>query len=135
MALDSAQARLRGKIMRHTTTLGDLIFENGTGRKVEAGTEWDDFRQEYTVGPDGFTSVKRAIQSKAEVLKEEGPEKMSCGGRVEKVEVPEVKLQAQGDSRAEVWTEAINQAREYCQVTGVYTDSSMNEDSMVGGGW
>jgi len=33
-----------------------------------------------------------AIQSKAGVLKEEGQEKISYGGRVEKVEVPEVKL-------------------------------------------
>jgi len=33
-----------------------------------------------------------AIQSKAGVLKEERHEKMSYGGRVERVEVPEVKL-------------------------------------------
>ena len=76
-----------------------------------------------------------AIQSKAGVLKEEGYQKMSYGGRVEKVEVPEVKLQAQADSKAEVWTEAINQARELYQATGVYTDGSMNEDGMVEGGW
>jgi len=68
-------------------------------------------------------------------LKEEGHEKMSYGGRVEKVEVPEVKLQAQADSKAEEWTEAINQAREYYNATGVYTDGSMNEYGMVGGGW
>jgi len=68
-------------------------------------------------------------------LKEEGHEKISYGGRVEKVVVPEVKLQAQADSKAEVWTEAINQAREYCEASGVYTDGSMNEDGMVEGGW
>ena len=54
---------------------------------------------------------------------------------MEKTEVPEVKLQAQADSKAEVWTEAINQAREYCEAAGVYTDGSMNEDGTVGGGW
>jgi len=98
MALDVAQARLMGKIMRDTTALGDLIFDDGTGSNKEVGREWDDFGQEYIVSPDRFTSVLTAIQSKAEVLKEEGHERMSYGGRVEKVEVPEVKLQAQADS-------------------------------------
>ena len=135
MALDAAQARLMGKLMRDTTALGDLMFDDGTGWNEEAGRGWDDFGQEYTVGVDGFTSVLAAIQSKAGVLKEEGHQKMSYGGRIEKVEGPEVKLQAQADSKAEVWTEAINQAREHCDVIGVYTDGSMNEDRTVGGGW
>ena len=135
MALDAAQSRLMGKIMQDTTALGDLIFDDGTERNREAGREWDDFGQEYTVGPDRFTSVLTAIQSKAGVLKDEGHEKISYGGRVEKVDVPEVKLQAQADSKAEVWTEAINQAREFCEATGVYTDGSINEDGMVAGGW
>ena len=74
------------------------------------------------------------IQSKAGVLKVEGHEKMSYGGRTEKVNIPEVKLHAQADSKAEVWTEAVNQAREHCEATRVYTDGSMNEDGMVGGG-
>ena len=135
MSLDAVQARLMGKIIRHTTALGDLIFDDRTGRNEEAGREWDDFGQGYTVGPDGFTSVLTAIQSKAEVLKEEGHERMSYGGRVEKIEVPVVKLQAQADSKAVVWTEAINQAREQCDAMRIYTDGSMNEDGMVGGGW
>jgi len=134
MALDAAQARLMGKIMQDTTALGDLMFDDGTGRNEEAGREWDDFGQEYTVGPDGFTSVLTAIQSKAGVLKEEGYKRMSYGGRVEKMDIPEVKLQAKADSKAEVWTEAINQAREYCEAIGVYTDGSINENGMVGGG-
>ena len=54
---------------------------------------------------------------------------------MEKVEVPVVMLQAQADSKAEVWTEAINQAREYCDATGVYTDGSMSEDGVVGAEW
>ena len=37
---------------------------------------------------------------------------MSYGGRVEKVELSEVKLQAQVDSKVEVWMEAIYQARD-----------------------
>jgi len=44
MALDAAQARLMGKIMRDTTALGDLIFDDGSRRNKEAGKEWDDFR-------------------------------------------------------------------------------------------
>ena len=112
-----------------------MLLDDERGRNVEEGREWDDFGQEYTVGPDGFTSVLTAIQSKAGVLKEEGHEKLSYGGRGEKVEVPEVKLQANADSKAEVWTEAINQAREYCNATGIYTDGSMNEDGTVGAGW
>jgi len=69
MALDAAQARLIGKIMRDTTVLEDLMFEDGTGRNMEAGREWNDFGQEYTIGPDGLTSLLTAIQSKAEVQK------------------------------------------------------------------
>jgi len=63
--------------MRDATALWDLMLDDGIGRNVEAGREWDDFGQEYTVGPDGFTSVLTAIQSKAGVFKEEGHEKMS----------------------------------------------------------
>jgi len=108
-ALDTAQARLMGKIMWDTIVIGDLRFGEGAvrsfrdekGRNLEAGREWDDFSQEYTVSPDGFTSVLTVIQSKAGVLKEEGHERMSYGGRVEKVEVPEVMLQAQADSKTE----------------------------------
>jgi len=100
--LDAAQARLKGKIMQDTTALGDLMFDDGTGRNREVGREWDNFEQEYTLSPDGFTSVLTAIQSKARVLKEEGHERMSYRGRVEKVEVLEIKLQAQADSKAEV---------------------------------
>ena len=43
MALDAAQARLMGKIMRDTTAIGDLTFEDGTGRYTEKGRQWDDF--------------------------------------------------------------------------------------------
>jgi len=135
MVLHAAQPRVMGKIIRDTTVLGDLIFDDRTGRNAETGREWNDFGQQYTIGPDSFTSVLTAIQSKTGILKEEGHERMSYGGRVKKIEVPEVKLQAQADSKAEVWTEAINQAREHCKASGVYTDGSMNEDCMVGRGW
>jgi len=52
---------------------------------------------------------------------------MSYGGRVEKVVVPEIKIQAKADPKAELWTEAINQARELCNASGLYTDGSMNK--------
>jgi len=61
VALDAAQARLMGKIMRDTTTLEDLMFDDKTGRIAERGREYNDFGQEYTVGLDGFTSVLTAI--------------------------------------------------------------------------
>ena len=82
-------------------------MKDGSGKKTEAGREWNDFKQEYTAGPDGFTSVLTAIQSKAGVLKEEGYERISYGGKMEKVEVPEVKLQTQVDSKAEVRMEPL----------------------------
>jgi len=88
--------------MHDTTALRDLIFDDRTGRNIEVGRKWDDFRQEYTVSPDRFTSILTVIQSKAGVLKEEGYERLSYGGRVDKIEVSEVKLQAQADSKAEV---------------------------------
>jgi len=108
MALDVAQGRLIGKIMRDTTALEDLIFDDGTGRNVEVEREWDNFAQEYNISPDGFTSILTAIQSKAGVFKEEEHTRISYRGRVEKVEVPEVKVQVQADFKAEVWMEAIN---------------------------
>jgi len=52
MALDVAQAGHMGKIMRDTTALRDLNFDNGTGRNEEAARESDEFGQEYTLGPD-----------------------------------------------------------------------------------
>jgi len=76
IALDAAQARLMRKIMRYTTAIGDLMFEDEKERNREEGGGWDYFGQEYTIGPDGFTSVLTAIQSKAGVLKEEGHEKL-----------------------------------------------------------
>jgi len=46
-----------------------------------------------------------------------------------------VKPQAKAESKAEDWQIATNEAREYCKVTGVYTDGSMHEDGKVGAGW
>jgi len=69
MALYTAQARVMGKVMWDTTAMGDLIFDDGAGRNVEDGREGDDFGQEYMVGPDGFTLVLTAIQSKAGILR------------------------------------------------------------------
>ena len=43
MVLDEVQARFMGKILRDTTGLGDLIFDDGIARNVEVGREWDHF--------------------------------------------------------------------------------------------
>jgi len=71
------------------------------------------------------------ILNKAAVIGE-GDEGLSVGGRAEKGEVPEVKLQANKDSNADKWELAINEARE--ESVGVFTDGSMSEEGRVGGG-
>lgn len=43
MVRAAAQARLMGKIMRDTSTLGDLLNEDEKGRNREEGRAWDDF--------------------------------------------------------------------------------------------
>jgi len=60
MALDAAQARLMGKMIRDTTAIGDLMWDDGTGRNVEPGREWDHFGQEYTVGQDRLNTIPTA---------------------------------------------------------------------------
>jgi len=69
---------MMGKILQDTTTIGDLTSDDGMGRNEEEGRAWSDFGQEYLAGPDGFTSVLTAYQSKAGILKEEGNERLSC---------------------------------------------------------
>jgi len=58
---------------------------------------------------------------------------LSVGGRVEKEEIPEVRLQANKDSKADTWELAICEARE--ESVRVFTDGSMNEKGKVGGRW
>ena len=47
------------------------------------------------------------------------------------VGVPEVKFQANKDSKADKWELAISEARE--ESIGVFTDGSMNDEERVGG--
>jgi len=56
---------------------------------------------------------------------------LSIGGRVQKEEIPEVKLQASIESKADKWELAIYEARE--NSVGVFTDGSMSEKRRVGG--
>ena len=63
----------------------------------------------------------------------DGDEGLSIGGRVEKGEILEVKLQANKDSKTDKWELAINEARE--ESIGVFTGGSMSEEGRVGGGW
>jgi len=58
---------------------------------------------------------------------------LSVGGRVEKGEILEVKLQANKDSKADKWELAVCEARE--DSVGVSMDGSMSEEGRVGGGW
>jgi len=63
----------------------------------------------------------------------EGDEGLSVGGRVERGEILEVKLQANKDSKADKWELAIHEARE--ESIGVFTDGSVSEGGRVGEGW
>jgi len=74
--------------------------------------------------------MSRILNKAAEVG--DGDEGLSIGGRVKRGEIPEVKLQANKDSKADVWELAINEARE--ESIGVFTDGSMSEVGRVGGG-
>jgi len=69
--------------------------------------------------------MSRILNKVAEIG--EGDEGLSIGGRVEKGEILEVKLQANKDSKADKSELAINEARE--------ESISMNEEERVGGGW
>jgi len=68
-------------------------------------------------------SVMSAILNKAAVIGE-GDEGLSVGGRVEKGVIPEVKLQANKDSKVDKWELAIHEARE--ESVGAFTDGSMS---------
>jgi len=98
MALDAAQARLLGKLMRDSTALWSDPWREIYPVEAEEGTNWEAGRSWKDCGPqwdnaesDGFTSVMSAIPNKAAVIGD-GDEGLSVGGRVEKGEIPEVKL-------------------------------------------
>jgi len=101
MALDAAQARLLGKLLRDPTALGDMWSGPGgkyTQQKRKRGRTGRD-----NVESDGLTSVMSAIPNKAVVIGD-GDEGLSVGGRVEKEEIPEMRLQANKDSKADRWS-------------------------------
>lgn len=47
MVLDTAQARLAGKMIKDPGALGDLWIENESGRNLERGRDWVDFGEPY----------------------------------------------------------------------------------------
>jgi len=123
--------------MSPTTTRWPLLSISSHVEKRSArGNELGDREVVEGRGPqwnnDGFTSVMSATLNKAVVIGN-GDEGLSVGGRVEKGEIPEVKLQANKDSKADRWELAICEARE--EPVGVFTDGSMNEEGKVGGKW
>jgi len=129
-------------MMQDPTALGDMW--SGPGKavypaEVEEGTNWEAGRSWKDCGPqwnnvdiDGFTSVMSRVLNKAAEIGE-GDEGFSIGSRVKKGDIPEVKLQANKDSKADKWGLAICEARE--ESIGVFTDGSMNENRRVGRGW
>jgi len=140
MALGTAQAKLLGKMMRDLTALRGMWSVPGKGvypAEVEEGTNWEAGRLHKHCGPqwdnaesDGFTSVMSRILNKATEIRE-GDEVLSVGRKIDEGAIPEVKLQADGDSKADKWGLAINEARE--ESVRVFTDGSMNEEGRVGG--
>jgi len=80
---------------------------------------------------DGFISVMSQILNKAAEVRD-GDEGLSIGGRIEKGEILEVKLQANKDSKADKWELVISEARE--ESSRVFTDGSMSEEERVGSG-
>jgi len=99
-----------------------MNWEGGRSWK-DCGGQWDEAES------DGFTSVMSRILNKAAEVGD-GDEGLSIGGRVERGDIPEVKLQANKDSKADKWELAISEARE--ESIGVFTDGSMNEEGRVG---
>jgi len=93
IALDAAQARLLGKLLRDPTALGDMWA--GPGREVypakaEEGPNWETWRSWKDCGlqwdnaeSDGFTSVMSTILNKAAVIGG-GDEGLSVGKSREK---------------------------------------------------
>jgi len=89
-------------MIRDPTAVGDMW--SGPGKEilytaeVEEGTNWEDGRSWKDCGTqcdnaesDGFTVMSRILNKAAEIGG--GGEGLSVGGRVEKGEIPEVKLQ------------------------------------------
>ena len=107
-------------------------MEAEEGTNWEGGRSWGDYSEQWQDAEgDRFTSVMSRILNKAAEVGE-GDEGLSIGGRVEKGEIPEVKLQADKDSKADKWELAINEARE--EPIEVFTDGSMSKEGRVGGG-
>jgi len=129
------------KMMKDPTTLGDLWSGPGMpvypaeveeGMNWEGGRSWKDCGEQWQEAEsDGFTLVMSRIWNKAAEVRD-GDEGLSIRRRVEKAEIPQVKLQANKDSKADKWELAINEARE--ESIGVFTDSSISEEGRVGGG-
>jgi len=113
-ALDAAQALLLGKMMRDPAALGDMWMGPGKdiyrgrigswGGRKDCSLQWENSKD------DDFTSVTSAILNKAAMIGD-GVEGLSVGGRVEKGEIPEAKLQANAESKADKWELAIHKAR------------------------
>ena len=76
MALDTAQARVMGKLIKDPLYMDDLWKDDGRRKCLEEGRVWDDFDDAYLL-VDKYTSVLTAIMGKAGKVREEGNEKIS----------------------------------------------------------
>ena len=89
--MDTAQARVMGKLMRDPSYMNDLWKDDGSGRCLEEGRTWDDFDDAYLLD-NKYTSVLTAIMGKAGKIREDRNERISWGGDCAKNKVPEINL-------------------------------------------
>ena len=91
MALDLAQARVMGKLMRDLSYMDDLWRNDGSGKYIEEERTCDNFDDAY-LADDKYSSVLMAIMGKAGRIRKEVNERISWGGHCAKIEVLEINL-------------------------------------------
>ena len=132
LALDAAQARVMGKLMRDSLCIDDLWKDDGSERCIEECRTWDDFDDAYLMD-DKYTIVLTVIMGKAGKIREEGNERISCGGDCVKNYVPEINLNCSSTAPKSKWEDSIERIKEDNWV--LYSDSSKSEKGRVGSGW
>ena len=132
MALDAAQARVIGKLIRDPSYMDDLWKDDRSGRCVEEERTWDNFDKLYLLY-NKYTSVLTTIMGKAGRVREKGKEKIRWGGNCAKNEVLEIDLNCSAIATKAKWEKSIEKAKEGNWV--LYSDGSKNEEEKVGSGW
>ena len=128
--LEAGQMRFMARSMGDPSTSRD-IWDSALVRAI--GRQWTDHsalwhHSEVAFGKDGYESIAVRLLGRLEV---ELGECISWGGRVERVQCREIDLQCSASTPANKWQLAIDGT---CCET-VFTDGSMSEQGVVGGGY